>query len=74
MHNNLKKLGVALTLYILDNEILSDLVQVFVIEKITYQLATPCKHNKFTERVIQTHKAHFKAGLVTIDLNSSLAE
>ena len=74
MHNDFKKSGASPTSYVLDNEISADLVKVFDNEKITYQLATPYKHNKLAERAIQTYKAHFKAGLATVDPNFPLAE
>ena len=58
----------------LDNEISKDLVESFDQKNITYQIVTPCEHNKLAERAIQTHKAHFKAGLAIVDPNFPLSE
>ena len=69
LHNEFKNSGAVTTTCVLDNEISKDLVESFDQEKITYQLVTPHKHNKLAERAIQTHKAHFKVGLATIDPN-----
>ena len=74
LHNDFKRSGAAPTTHVLDNEISKDLVESFDRENITYQLATPHKHNKFAERAIQTCEAHFKAGLATVDPNFPLSK
>ena len=63
------------TIYILDNEISQDLIDIFEQQNIDYQLVTPYKHqNNIVERAIQTYKSHFKSGLAAMDPNYPLSE
>ena len=55
-------------MYILDNECSSDLKFEFGKEHINFQLFHPASHRaNDAERIIQMHKNHLKAGLVTVD-------
>ena len=75
LHNSFKRVGVALSTYVLDNKISKNLTETFDQEKITYQLVTPYKHrNNQVERVIQTFKAHFKSALAIVDSNFLLSK
>ena len=61
--------------YILDNEVLRLLLDAMKKENIKYQLVPPHVHrSNIAERVIQTFKNHFKAGLPTLDPDFSIAE
>ena len=61
-------------IHVLDNEQSKELTGAF--EKgVTYQLAPPNNHKtNLAEKAIQTHKSHFKTGLITFDPSFSLSE
>ena len=68
INNRLKKGGLKPNTYILDNECSSTLREAFTKNDIKYQLDKPHMHRaNAAERAIQTFKAHFKAGLASLD-------
>ena len=73
MQEQFGKAGVAPEVWILDNEISTDLTNSFKDNKTKYQLVPPHSHRRNSaERAIQTWKNHFKAGLATTDPNFPL--
>ena len=61
--------------YILDNECSAHLKTAFGQKDITFQRVPPACHRANTaDRAIQTAKAHFKAGLATLDPNFPIRE
>ena len=75
MHDQFKLAGAAPSTYILDNEKSKELENVFIREKVKYQLSPPnCHRTNKAERAIQTFKCHFKSGLASTDPNFPLAE
>mgnify|MGYP003330606412 CR=1 FL=1 len=74
LNNMFKKAGVALEMFVLDNEMSEDLINAFDQEHIMYQFATPYKHCKHAEVAIQTYKSHLKSGLAGVDPKFPLSE
>ena len=70
-----KKVGIALEIFVLDNETLKELISTFNEQYIIYKLVTLNKyHNNQSKKVIQTYKDHFKSELTGADLNFPLLE
>ena len=68
LHSRFQKAGVAPKTYVLDNECSQDLLTAFEKEKVSHQFVPPGIHRaNQAERAIQTFKAHFKAGLSSVD-------
>ena len=68
LHNKLTSAGVQPNTRILDNEASQDLKHAMTKSKTSYQLVPPHTHRaNAAERAIQTFKAHFTAGLASLD-------
>ena len=75
IHNKLKKKGVSPNLYILDNEVSSDLKLAMTEAEVDWQLVTPYLHRaNAAERAIRTFKNHLIAGLATTHPDYPVAE
>ena len=75
IHAKLSKAGVAPQLYILDNEISTELKTKMAKNNIQFQLVPPHIHRRnAAERTIQTFKHHFLSTLATCDKNYPLVE
>ena len=75
IHNKLKKRGVSPNLYLLDNEVSSDLKYAMTEAEVDWQLATPYLHRaNAAERAIRTFKNHLIAGLATTHPDFPVAE
>ena len=62
-------------MYICDNECSAELKHAFKANKLEYQLAPPHQHRRnAAERAIQTFKAHFIAGLTSVDPHFPITE
>ena len=75
LNEKFKLVGATPNTYIMDNEASKDLKEAMLQENIQYQLIPP--HNYCTniaERTIQIFKAHFKAGLASLDPDYPLRE
>ena len=55
LYNNFKKVGVAPSIYILDNEVSKDLIKGFEEERIMYQLVMPYKHRNNSSRACNSN-------------------
>ena len=67
--------GAHLNTYILDSKCSNDLKTAFGKKKVTFQRVPPaCYRENSTERALKTSKAHFKAGLTTVDPNCPIRE
>ena len=68
LNNKLQSAGVSPNTWILDNEVSQDLTAAMQKNKTSYQLVPPHTHRaNAAERAIQTFKAHFTAGLASVD-------
>ena len=68
LHARFGQAGYTPATYLLDNEFSNDLKTAFAKENVKYQLDKPHLHRaNAAERAIQTFKAHFKAGLASLD-------
>ena len=67
--------GVSPNTWILDNKVSQDLITAKTKNKTTFQLVPPYTHRaNAAERAIQTFKAHFTAGLASVDPNFPVNE
>ena len=68
-------MGTAPEVWVLDNEVSTDLKQAFETNTTSYQLVPPHSHqHNLAERAIQTFKNHFKAGLASVNHNFPISE
>ena len=75
LNSQFAKAGAQPTTYIMDNEASTDLKDALQEEQIEHQLVPPHNHRtNLAERAIQTFKAHFKAGLASLDPDFPLRE
>ena len=75
MHKTLEQAGVDPIIYIMDNEISQELIQVLEQKKAKYQLAPRHAYRRnLVECLIQTYKNHFKACLESVDPHFTLSE
>ena len=75
LHQKLKNRGNEPNIYILDNEVSSDLKLAMTDECVDWQLATPYLHRtNAAERAIRTFKNHFLAGLATTHPDFPISE
>ena len=75
MHDTYEYAACAPNIYLLDNEFSLELQTALKKAGTDYQLVTPHSHrNNLAERVIQTWKNNFKAGLATHDPHFPLTE
>ena len=75
LHQKLKNRGNEPNIYILDNEVSSDLKLAMTDECVDWQLATPYLHRtNAAERAIFTFKNHFLAGLATTHPDLPISE
>ena len=67
--------GIQPKVYLLDNEISKEFKAALHKANVTFQLVPPhCHRANLAERAIQTFKAHFKAGLASVDPDFPLTE
>ena len=75
LHHKFSKAGTAPEVWVMDNEISSELKTSFEIKNTSFHLVPPNSHcRNIAERAIQTYKNHFKAGLATTDPKFPLSE
>ena len=74
IHKELDSSGNSPNIYVLDNEKSSEIIEAFNKYDVKYQLAPPYSRTNLAERVIQTFKSHFKAGLASCDPTFPLCE
>ena len=75
LHHTFAKAGTAPKVWVLDNEISSELKTSFELNNTSFQLVPPNSHHRnLTERAIQTYKNHFKSRLATTDPKFPLSE
>ena len=75
IYQRLEKRGCAPSMFILDNEISKELLTAFENNNIKHQLVPPEVHRRnAAERVIQTWKHHFIAGLSSVDPTFPISE
>lgn len=75
IHQQLMRRGVSPNLYLLDNEVSSDLKWAMTKAEVNWQLATPYLHRaNAAERAIRTFKKHLIAGLATAHPDFPVAE
>lgn len=75
IYDKLAQRGCAPKVFILDNEVSTELTSAFTKKKIQYQLVPPDVHRRnAAERAIQTWKHHFIAGISTVDPTFPMAE
>ena len=75
LNATLQQAGVTPNTWILDNEVSQELKTALTKNKTSYQLVPPYTHRaNAAERAIQTFKAHFTAGLASVDPDYPVSE
>jgi hypothetical protein len=75
MQDTFRKAGAAPNTWVMNNEISDEFASALAANNVAFQLVPPHTHRRnLSERVIQTWKNHFKAGLASVDPKFPLSE